>query len=98
MATIVIHSITKEKISGTFCFEWTKTVASRSRYGTLSMMSRLVDRKKAKEIIEKNGLVESYSTRDGEVYDTPDGAFRALFPEGLNRKDEIEIIERLDRL
>ena len=98
MATIVIRSRTKERISGTFCFEWTETVASRSRYGTLSMRSRLVDRKKAHEIIEKNGLVESYSTRDGEIYDTPDGAFKALFPRGIDNYREMEMIEKIDRL
>ena len=98
MAKIVIRSRTKERISGTFCFEWTETVANRSRSGKLSMRSRLIDRKTAHEIIEKEGLVERYSTRDGEVYDTPDGAFKALFPRGIDNYREMEMIEKIDRL
>lgn len=98
MATIVMHSITKEKISGTCCYEWSVTEAHRTRSGELYMRSMLVKRPKAQQIIEERGLVEAYSTREGTIYDTPDGAFKALFPYGLRNKFDIEQIEKTDRI
>lgn len=98
MAIIVIRSRTKERISGTFCFEWSVTEAIRRRSGSLIMRTYLTTRDKAKDIIKSNGLVESYSTNDGEVYDTPDGNFKALFPDGIRTKAEREMIEKLDRI
>lgn len=98
MATIVMHSITKEKISGTCCYEWSVTEAHRIRSGELYMRSMLVKRSKALQVIEKHGLVEAYSTREGTIYDTPEGDFKALFPRGLRTKRDIEAIEKTDRL
>lgn len=98
MATIVIRSRTKEKISGTFCFEWSVHTCKRDCYGELLIISRLIDRHKAQEVINRLSLVESYHTKDGEIYDTPDGAFKALFPNGLRDKFDIEQIEETDRI
>lgn len=95
---IVIRSRTKEKISGTFCFEWSVHTYKRDCYGYLLINSRLVDRHKALELIKRHGLVESHTTKDGEIYDTPDGAFKALFPYGLRNKFDIEQIEKTDRI
>ena len=97
MATIVIRSKTKERISRTSYAEYSIHHINRSSAGTLTMTSRLVTKKKANETIKRLGLVESYSTISGQIYDTPDGACKALFPNGLN-KEELEIIEKADRI
>lgn len=62
------------------------------------MENHLVDRQKAQTIIERRGLVESYSTKDGEIYDTPEGDFKALFPFGLLQKEDMETISKTDKL
>ena len=98
MGIIVIRSRTKERISGTYCFEWSVHTYGRNSWGDLQITSRLVDRHKALELIKRHGLVESHSTKDGDIYDTPDGAFKALFPEGLRDKYDIEQIEKTDRI
>ena len=72
-------------------------VGHRLRDGFLIMKSRLIDKKKAQEIIEKEGLVESHRTADGEVYDTPGGEFKAMFPRGYSREDE-KVIDKIDNL
>ena len=98
MATIVIRSKTKERISGTSCVEYSIHCINRSSAGTLTMTSRLVTKKKANETIKRLGLVESYSTISGQIYDTPDRACKDLFPNGLERKEEINLIEKADRI
>lgn len=98
MATIVIRSKTKERISGTSYAEYSIHHINRSSAGILSMSSRLVTKKKANETIKRLGLVESYSTPSGQIYDTPDGACKALFPNGLESKKEIELIEKADKI
>lgn len=62
----------------------------------LTMSSRLVTKQKAYETIKRLGLVEAYSTTSGQIYDTPDGAFKALFPDGLHNWEDIAIIEKAD--
>ena len=98
MGIIVIRSRTKERISGTFCFEWSVHTYRRNSWGYLQITSKLVDRHKALELIKRHGLVKSLTTKDGEIYDTPDGAFKALFPEGLRDKFDIIQIEKTDRI
>jgi len=98
MVTIVIRSRTKERISGTFCFEWSMHKAWRDSRGELHMENHLLTRQKAQAIIERRGLVESYSTKDGEIYDTPEGDFKALFPFGLLQKEDMETISKTDKL
>lgn len=98
MVTFVIRSRTKEKISGTFSFEWSVHEAVRNRAGTLFLSSRLINRQKAQAIIEKHGLVECYRTKDGEIYDTKEHDLKALFPNGLRDKYEESLIEKTDRL
>lgn len=97
MATIVIHSRTQEKISGTYSFEWSLHKGWRDGRGELHIESRLLSREKAEAFINRKGLVESHSTRDGEIYDTPDGAFKQLFPNGV-RGFENGIIEIIDKI
>lgn len=96
MGIIVIRSRTKERISGTFRFEWSVHTYGRNSLGELQIKSKLVDRHKAQDEINRLGLVESYRTKDGEIYDTQDGAFKALFPYGLRNKLDIEQIENTD--
>lgn len=98
MAIIVIRSKTMEKISGTYSIEWSVTEAGRSSDGKLWQRSRLVSRKRGQQIIRERGLVMSHETPDGEVYDTPNGDFKALFPEGLRSKDDERKIESIDNL
>lgn len=97
MATIVMRSKVMERISGTFCFEWRVVRGGRNALGQLSVNSQLTTKKRALAYIKKYGLVLSHSNRDGDVYDTPEGDFKALFPEGLTVKSEIEQIERIDK-
>jgi hypothetical protein len=97
-AIIVMRSRTKDKITSTYTFEWSVTRARRDRTGKLTMSTSLVTRKQGEELIEKHGLKECYSTRDGEVYDTPDGAFKALFPDGLRDREDYEQINKLDKI
>ena len=87
-----------EKISGTFSFEWSVHEAWRNGAGFLHMTSRLVDRKKAQEIIERHGLEEVFRTNDGEIYDTKGKSFKSLFPYGLKDKYEEGLIEKIDRI
>ena len=98
MAIVIIHSRTKEKISGTFTYEWSRHDFHRTQGGKLSCKSRLVTRKRAMEIIQEHGLVIAHKTRDGEVYDTQQGDFRAMFPNGLTDKADISIIEKTNNL
>ena len=94
MAVIVIHSMTKERISKTVCYEWSLHEAHRNRHGELFMRSQLIKREKAMELIKKHGLVEAYREREGQIYDTPDGAFKSLFPNGVSTNAEKEAIKR----
>lgn len=98
MATIVIRSRTREIISGTCCYEYSVHTASRMSSGSLYFTSKLIDRKKAKAIIEKKGLVESYRADEGEIYDTPEGDFKALFPRGIRTIGDKILIERADKI
>ena len=98
MATIVIRSYSKELITGAGCFEWSVTKARRCADGELYMHSMLVTKTKARELIDKLGLVESYSTPDGEIFDTPDGEFKKLFPNGIRSNKEKLMIEKVDNL
>ena len=98
MVTIVIRSKTKERISGTCYAEYSIHQLHRNGAGKLSVKSHLVTKEKAKATVKRLGLVESYSTAEGQIYDTPDGACKALFPEGLRNKFDIEQIEKTDRI
>ena len=98
MATIVIRSRSKEKISGSFTFEWSVHTFHRLKNGELIAKNKLIDRAKALKIIESKGLVEAIRTKDGEIYDTPEGDFKALFPDGIRTKADNEAIEKTDKL
>ena len=96
MATIVIHSRTKEKISCTYCWEWSLHTFYRRLGGELITTNKLIDKKKALSIIDKLGLVEVHRSADGEIYDTPGGDLKRLFPRGLNDKVDILEISKCD--
>ena len=98
MTTIVIRSLTKERISCTFCYEWSRHDAYRDGHGILHLKSKLITRKKALELIERLGLVESHLRKIGEIYDTPEGDFKALFPDGIKSKSDFEAIEKTDKI
>jgi hypothetical protein len=98
MVTIVIRSKTKERISGTCYAEYSIHQLHRNGAGELSVKSHLVTKEKAKATIKRLGLVESYSTAEGQIYDTPDGACKALFPAGIRSREEMAIIEKIDRI
>ena len=94
----MIHSRTREKISGTYTMEWSLHTGRRMQDGTLVLKSRLIDKEKARDIIAKEGLVESHRTKDGEIYDSPGRDFKALFPHGIRTKEDMQKIENIDRL
>ena len=96
MATIVIRSKTKSRIDGTCYPEYSVHYINRTRTGELYISSRLITKERSYAMIKRLGLVESYSTNDGQIYDTPEGDLKALFPNGLHNKKEIEIIEKAD--
>lgn len=98
MATIVIRSLTKERISCTCCYEWSRHDAWRDGHGILHLKSKLITRKKALELIERLGLVESHRRKFGEIYDTPNEDFKALFPDGIKSKMDFDTIERTDNI
>ena len=98
MATIVIRSFAKELITETGCFEWSVVRGHRDPSGELFMHTKLITKTRARQLIEKLGLVESYSMPEGEIYDTPAGEFKALFPAGIKNKREREIIEHTDNV
>lgn len=98
MATIVIRSFTIVPFVGIGGFEYSVTRAYRLSTGQLYMHTDLITKERARFLIKKLGLVESYSTEDGEVYDTPDGEFKALFPKGLKNRAEREMIEHTDKI
>jgi hypothetical protein len=97
MATIVMRSKVKEKITGSCFFEWCRIDGRRDRFGYLHLTYRRLSREKADELIDKLGLKESHRAKEGDIYDTPEGAFKALFPDGVrDRLDSMEI-DKLDK-
>ena len=98
MATIVIKSKTKERIHRTCMMEYTIHQFHRNSAGELTVKSKLVSKEKAAAAIKRLGLVESYATNDGKIYDTPDGALKALFPAGIRTREEMAMIEKTDNL
>ena len=98
MPTVVLHSKTVEKITGTCCMRWSVHHIYRLHNGELVMNSRSLQKEKALGIIKKLGLVEQLRTPDGELYDTPDCALKQIFPNGLWNKNDIRTIEKADLL
>lgn len=62
--------------------QWYKFSAS-GRPGNATLKATEITREEALDYIENHELIEAHKTRDGEVYDTPAGDFKALFPYGL---------------
>ena len=97
MATIVMRSRVKERITGSCFFEWCSIKGWRTAAGYLHLQYKKLTREKALELIDKLGLTESHRTKDGEVYDTPDGAMKALFPDGVRDTLDSMEIDKLDK-
>lgn len=95
---IVIKSRTQERITGTYSTEYSCHIARRTVFGALYLASQLVTRAKAKKLIREHGLVLSHKTPDGEIYDTPTGSFKALFPNGIQTKKDMITIDTVDRI
>ena len=98
MATIVIHSKTKDMIFGLVKYQWSGHKIFRRHDGRLKIESYLLDKDEAKTVIDKFGLIVVHKTEDGEVYDTPEQNLKTLFPSGLRRKEDILEIEKIDKL
>lgn len=98
MPLIVIKSRTRERITGTYSTEYSCHFARRTEFGALSLASQLVTRAKAKKLIREFRLVLSHNTPDGEIYDTPTGSFKALFPNGIQTMKDMRTIETVDRI
>jgi len=97
MNTIVMRSKVREKITGSCYFEWCRVRGRRDAWGYLHLDYKRMTREKALELIDELGLVESHRAKDGDVYDTPDGAFKALFPEGVRDVADSMEIDKLDK-
>lgn len=80
-ATIVIHSRVRSVIGAETSMEW-HSVTATGKAGSVVVDSEEIDRAEARRIIDKYGLVIAHEEADGEIYDTPDGDFKALFPLG----------------
>ena len=52
-----------------------------------------ITRQEAKEYIRKHGLTLAYSTKDGDVYDSPKSQFKTRFK--IHTKKQADTIERL---
>ena len=98
IATIVIRSKTKEIISGTVFYEYCLLHAWRDGMGLLRTRGKSITRQEAKAYVKANGLTEVYSTRDGDIFETPDRPFKALFPNGIRNRQELEAIEKTNRI
>ena len=98
MPIIVIKSRTQERITGTYSTEYSCHIARRTADGTLYLVNNLVSRKKAQKLVREHGLVLSHNTQDGEIYDTPTGSFKALFPNGIQTMKDMRTIETVDKL
>ena len=98
MATIIIYSKTKEKITGTCRYEWTEHKFRRLADGTPVITSRMLDKEAAKRVISRLGLVPCFREEYGTIYDTPSHDLKTIFPNGLRSKEDIAIIEKADMI
>lgn len=95
-ASIIIKSKIRERVTDTAVPEWGRVSAVRTYGGRISFHFVEMTPAEAKLEIEADGLQESYRDKHGVVYDTPDGAFKAMFPGGLTAF-EAKALEELDR-
>ena len=98
MNIIVIRSKTIEKISGTCSYEYSQHRTWHDKDGHMRIYSQLISKQKAQQLITQYGLVETHSTSDGEIYDTPEKSFKALFPKGIRTIRQKNLIESLDNI
>lgn len=83
-ATIVIHSRVRSLIGDGTSMEW-HSVTAVGQPGSAIVHTEEIDRAQAQELIKQHGLVVMHDEQDGEIYDTPEGAFRYLFPKGATQ-------------
>lgn len=98
IATIVVRSRTKDHITGDYFWEYCLLNVWRDGFGLIRTRGKSITRQQAKAYIEKNGLTESHSTRDGQIYEAPDRPFKSLFPNGIMTRQELEAIEKTDQI
>lgn len=98
MAIIIIRSKTVEKITGMCAYEYSQHRTWYDQYGHLRIYSQLLSRKKAQQLINKYGLVVQYDAPEGKIYDTPDQAFKSLFPDGIRTLAQKRLIESVDEV
>ena len=98
MATVVIRSRAENRITGEYIWEYRQVKAWRDGAGALQTRAKKISKHDAEKSIEKLGLKVMHSTADGQVFDTLNGDFRRLFPGGLHNWNEIEKINKIDKL
>lgn len=96
IASVIIKSKIKERVTNTVVPEWGRVSAVRSHGGRISFHFVEMTPSEAKMEIEADGLQEAYRDKYGIVFDTPDGAFKAMFPGGLTEPEK-KALEELDR-
>jgi len=96
-ASCIIKSKMKEKVTGSVVPEWGRVTAVRTGGGVVSFRWNSLTEASAKEEIERDGLKEAYRDRYGVVYDTPDGMFKSIFPDGLNAA-ATKALKEIDRI
>lgn len=96
IASVIIKSKIKERVTNTVVPEWGRVCAVPSDGGRISFHWKELTPAEAKREIEADGLQEAYRDKYGIVYDTPDGAFKAMFPGGLTGPEK-KALEELDR-
>lgn len=96
IASVIIKSKIKERVTNTVVPEWGRVCAVQSHGGMVAFHYTEMTPVEAKLEIEADGLQEAYRDKYGIVYDTPDGAFKAMFPGGLTEPEK-KALEELDR-
>lgn len=77
---IVLKASVQERITGTIFWEWFIIENLEEKVE--------VTKEEALDYIERNGLVVAYETREGKVWDTPDGEFQRRNKGKFNGKIE----------
>ena len=92
-ATVILHSRTKTPIFGYTNMIWSEHTAIGTPGHKIRIRSTELTKEQALARIEALGLVEVHRTKHGEVYDTPDGKFKFMFPDGLSGLQEYRLIQ-----
>lgn len=79
----IIHSRVKSRIFGETAMQWHLLTGTMKKSGP-DIKAEEIERREALFLIRENGLVVTYSTDDGDIYDTPQQDFKAMFPNGVS--------------